>query len=159
MQFNGCVSDTWPLNWLVEDDLFAPNSMRHFRRQPIMKDFNLKPALAAAMVVGSLCAVSVRAGDLDVGGNLGVQSSQNEAMSTVSSDDKWVLLAPFAVPHVNIDVSGPDSSGTMPYMALGPQYSLNSKITLGGTWEGHDTIAFGAHPDNDPYTFGVRVVF
>lgn len=175
-----------------------------------MKNFHLKPVVAVVMVAGSLCAVSVRAGDLDVASTLGAQTPshapgktengarlssdliasypapQNAAiavgmddlhlneenprklnedsevihsMSAVSTDGEYALLVPFALPHVNLDMSGPDSSGAKPNMALGPQYTLNGKVTLGGTWEGHDTIAFGAYSENEPYSFGLRVAF
>jgi hypothetical protein len=80
-------------------------------------------------------------------------------MGAVSPDGQWTLLKPFALPRVDVDVAGADIGGALPTMALGPQYSLGSNVTLGGNLGGHDTVAFGAHPDNDSYTFGVRVTF
>ncbi len=90
---------------------------------------------------------------------LNEHSENIHSSNTVSTDGEHALFAPFALPHVNVDLSGADSSEAAPNMALGPQYTLNGKVTLGGTWEGHDTIAFGAPSENEPYTFGLRVAF
>jgi len=85
--------------------------------------------------------------------------SDVDAGSAAPPDDEWALLDPFALAHVDLDISGADSNGTKANTALGPQYSLSSNVTLGGTWERYSPDAFGAHSDVDQYTFGMRVVF
>ncbi len=84
-------------------------------------------------------------------------SEETNAVFAAPVDDESTLLAPFALTHVDIAVTGPDSNETVSNLALGPQYSLSSTVKVGGTWEGHDGL--GVHADDDRYTFGLRVAF
>ena len=87
----------------------------------------------------------------------GDHGEETDAVSTAPVDDASTPLAPFALTHANIAVTGPDSNETVPNIAVGPQYSLSSSVKVGGIWEGHD--ALGLHADNSRYTFGLRLTF
>jgi hypothetical protein len=59
------------------------------------------------------------------------------------------------IPSSGID----DGNETTPDFALGPQYALTGKTTLGGTLASSSPDALGRQPDVAQYTFGIRVAF
>jgi OmpA-OmpF porin, OOP family len=82
-----------------------------------------------------------------------------DAVGIAPLSDKWSLLGRVGLAHVNLDTSNGDSSGTGLKFGLGAQYSLTSNTSLRGEWERYRPDAFGAKPNIDQYTFGVRVAF
>jgi hypothetical protein len=61
--------------------------------------------------------------------------------------------------HVNPVPLNGENSDASSTAALGPQYSLNRKLALGGTWDRYRPEALSGQASGDPYSFGIRAVF
>jgi hypothetical protein len=89
----------------------------------------LKPLVAGLLTAASLAAVSAQAEDLDPS-------------------------------HVVRDVAGRDTAPvTALQLELGPQYTVNDKLSVGGEWERFEPFDITGLPNIEQYSFGFRVSY
>ena len=136
-----------------------------------MNTLNLTTVVTALVVAVSLGTVSAHADGTSVaamlgGGDLDDRASGPldgpavvEATATNAQAGEWALLDPISDGRFDSDRSGRD---TVPYasqFALGPQYPLNKRVTLGGEWEPLQPAFVRGRPELDQYTFNLRIAF
>jgi hypothetical protein len=108
-----------------------------------MNALNFKPHFATALLAASLGTIPAHARDLQVD----------------ATTDESAPLEHIAARHVVLDLTGADIATNVPMHELGPQYSLNQKVALGGEWQPLQPAFVRGRPSIDQYTFGVRVSF
>jgi hypothetical protein len=140
-------------------------------RQVTVNTLKLGKLAATFLLASSLGAISARAATPD-----GVAAASVPTLCDVadaaaacpgpadpadvhSATDDAPLRGRIAATHGMRDVPGRDINGTSPQLALGPQYELNDKVTLGGEWEPRQPAFATASPEADAYAFGLRILF
>lgn len=93
-------------------------------------------------------------------GRIDGRSEYLDAVGTLPlGSSKFSLLGSVGLAHVSLDTSAGDSSGNGFKLGLGAQYALTDHVALRAEAERYHADAFGATPDIDQYTVGVRVGF
>jgi hypothetical protein len=108
-----------------------------------MNTSNFRPVFATALWAALLGTIPAHAQDLQVD----------------ATTDESAPLERIADRHVVLDLAGADIAINVPMHELGPQYSVNQKVALGGEWQPLQPAFVRGRPSIDQYTFGVRFSF
>jgi OmpA-OmpF porin, OOP family len=92
-------------------------------------------------------------------GTINGRAAYLDAVGTLPLTDKFSLLGSVGVAHANLDTSNGDDSGNGLKLGVGAQYALTDNVALRAQAERYRVDAFGAKPDIDQYTVGVRYAF
>ncbi len=92
-------------------------------------------------------------------GNVNSHAEYLDAVGIAPLNDKWALLGSIGMAHATLNSSNGDSSGNGLKLGLGTQYALTSNVALRGEVERYREDAFGAKPNIDQYTVGLKVAF
>ena len=115
--------------------------------------YQVNPNFAVELGVAKLGDVSTPSGQMNG------QSEFLDAVGTLPLSDKWSLLGRVGVAHVDLNTSLGNDSGNGLKVGLGAQYSLTGNVAIRGEWERYQMKVFGATPNADQYTVGLRVAF
>jgi hypothetical protein len=125
--------------------------------------------LVVAVSLGAPCAHAHADGTNVVampgGGELADRADEPENGSPVEASAANALagelatLGPFGDRRFDVDRAGRDIGPYAHQLALGPQYPLSKRATLGGEWEPLQPAFVRGRPELDRYTFDLRIAF
>ncbi len=108
---------------------------------------------------------ALEAGVADLGhidnasGRVNSHAEYLDAVATAPLSDKWSLLGRMGLAHASLNTSNGDGRGNGLKLGLGAQYALTSNVALRSEVERYRADAFGAKPNVDQYTVGLKVAF
>ena len=115
--------------------------------------YQLNPNFGVEAGIAELGAVGSGSGKVDSYGTF------VDAVGTLPLNEQWSLLGRAGVAHMQVNTPTGDDGGNGIKVGLGAQYALSKNLALRGEWERYQLTGFGANPNADQFTVGLKFGF